>query len=97
MNWRPPDTKVAVIRRYLMTSFPGTDISDGTDFDTLSQFFTVRAPHAATYRGAVSREVFDDFSDGQIDRLLRTHDLADEMRTAAPRRVTLTTTGCRIV
>lgn len=95
MNWRPPEGKLTVVRRYLTSSFPGTVVTDDMDFDTVSQFFNVREKELVRYRGAISREVFDDFTDGEIYQLLVTHHLAERMRQAAPNRVTLTKSGIR--
>lgn len=39
MNWRPPESKVNVVKRYLMSNSPGGDIVNGADFDTMSEFF----------------------------------------------------------
>jgi hypothetical protein len=94
MNWKPPATKVNVVTRYLTARFPGAGIRNGTDFDTMSEFFNVEQG-AVRYLGAVSREVLDDFTERQIDGLLTTHDLAGRMKDAAPNRVTLTSTGVR--
>jgi hypothetical protein len=94
MNWNPPATKVNVVTRYLTARFPGAGIRNGTDFDTMSEFFNVEQG-AVRYLGAVSREVLDDFTERQIDGLLTTHDLAGRMKDAAPNQVTLTSTGVR--
>jgi hypothetical protein len=89
VSWQPPAGKIEAVKHHLELQFLGADIVTWTDPATTSQFFNIRAEAGPLFCLAVPRTVFDRLGEEDIVALMESTEIAEQMRTDSPRRVTL--------
>jgi hypothetical protein len=88
-NWRPPADKIDAVKHSLNLNFLGADIVTWTDAESGSQFFNIRAEAGPLFCLAVPCAMFDELSAEQLVAVMEASEIAEQMRTESPRRVTL--------
>jgi hypothetical protein len=93
-GWPPPASTIDAVKHHLELQFLGADVVTWTDADTNSQFFNIRAEAGPLFCLAVPRAVFERLDEEDIVALMESTEIAEQMRTHSPRRVTLVADDC---
>ena len=92
---KPDPEKIDVVRAYLKSEFPKSEIDDRWEFNRDAQSFRVNHEQQQ-FLITVSLEFFRDYPASAIETQLSRFRLADAMKQAGNRRVIVTTKGLRI-
>lgn len=96
MATHPPDPKIALFGDLLKDAFAGHQLYDMPIGDRSSHLFRIDHGGTIAHRIYVSREFFGDHRDEEIGALFREWRVADRIREAGPRAVTVTNNGVTV-
>jgi hypothetical protein len=91
-----PDPKIDQFSELLKDAFPGDDVLDLAAGDRSTHFYRIDRAGKIAHRIYVSREFFNDHTAEAIGDLFREWGMAETIRAAGPRMVTVTNSGLAV-
>lgn len=88
--------KVALVGEFLRQSCPGDEVAETYDYSRSAQFYRIARGTALVHRIYVSKEFFDDHTEGEIAHLLNDWRAAETIREAGARAVIVTNGGISV-